>query len=242
MKNRILLLTAAWLSVGLLYAQEVDEIITKYLDAMGGIEQLRNWETLKATGSYVMLTQGGKEVPFTTWYKAPVKKRVDMIVEGDTAIYSFDGETSWFCDPSRGVHIPMIMPEQQAKNNKDNADEYAFIDYKNKGHKVEFLRTEKLNDKDVDVIKLIRNNGSESYHFIECDSGHEVKIILQSKINSSIITTEILESDFRKIDWLLLPFSVETRINEKPVYKLLIDKAEINIPVSDSLFIFPSNK
>jgi len=214
-------------------------IINKYLDSMGGIERLREWKTLKGTGKYIMLAQGNTEVPFVSWYKAPNKKRVEMIINGQKAIYAFDGETSWFLDPLKGIYEPTLMPEQQAKNNLDNADEYAFIDYKKKGHKVEFLGTEQINDLNVYKIKLVRVNGSESYHFFECNSGHEVKILLYTSNNSSIITTEILESDFRNIDWLLLPFTIETWINGRSANKMLIDNAEINIFLDDSLFSMP---
>lgn len=240
MKSRVLfLLTTAWLSSGSLYAQEVDEIITKYLDAMGGIERLRHWETLKGTGYYIMLSQGGKEVPFTTWYKAPVKKRVDMIIEGDTATYSFDGETSWFCDPSKGVYVPMLMPEPQAKNNKDNADEYAFIDYRKKGHRVEYIGKEEFEGRDVYKVKLIRAGGAESYHFFDCNTGHELKIVISSQTGESNQTTEIIEHDFRQIEWLVLPFSIETRVNGQPVYKLLIREAVIDIDIDDAIFSMP---
>jgi len=240
MKSRIfILLAAVWLSAGSLYAQEVDEIITKYLDAMGGIERLRHWETLKGTGYYIMLSQGGKEVPFTTWYKAPVKKRVDMVIEGDTATYSFDGETSWFCDPSKGVFTPVLMPEVQAKNNKDNADEYAFIDYRKKGHSVEYLGKEEFEGHDVYKVKLTRAGGAESYHFFDCNTGHELKIAINAQTAELQQTTEIIECDFRQIEWLVLPFSIETRVNGLPVYKLLIRQAVIDVDIDDAIFSMP---
>lgn len=240
MKSSIFfLITAAWLSGGLLYAQEVDEIITKYLDAMGGIERLRNWETLKGTGYYIMLSQGGKEVPFTTWYKAPVKKRVDMVIEGDTATYSFDGETSWFCDPSKGVFTPVLMPETQAKNNKDNADEYAFIDYRKKGHSVEYLGKEEFEGRDVYKVKLTRASGAESYHLFDCNTGYELKILINSQTGDSHQITEIIERDFRQIEWLVLPFSIETRVSSQPVYKLLIREVAIDVDIDDAIFSMP---
>jgi len=238
LKN-LLMFFVTMIICGMLNSQDVDEIINMYLDSMGGIEKLRDWKTLKGNGKYVMMTQGGKEISMTTWYKAPNKKRVDMIIDGQTASYSFDGKTSWFCDPSRGINTPTLMPEDQAKNNEDNADEYAFIDYKKKGYTVEFLGKEEFEGRDVYKVKLTRTGGSESFHFFDCQTGYEVKILIFTLKDNNKTVTEIVERDFKKIDWLLLPFSIETWVNGKMANKLLIEKAEINIEIDDSIFCMP---
>ncbi|MBN1182343.1 MAG: hypothetical protein JXB49_08665 [Bacteroidales bacterium] len=222
-----------------LTAQDADDIITKYLDSMGGVDRLRNWVSLKVKGRYTMLRQSNTVVPFEVWYIAPNKKRTEMTINGEKAIYAFDGCTSWFVDPSKGVTIPAYMPELQAKNNRDHADEYPFIEYRKKGHKVEFIATEELEGNKVHVIKLCRDNGTESIHYFDSDSGFERKILINSNSHSSTITTEIYESDFRSIKWLTLPFFIETRINGQPVYTMVIDEAEIDCFVEESLFTMP---
>ena len=95
---------------GLARSLSADEIIAKYLDELGGLENLRAWKGMKGTGKFVFPTQGGTEVPVTFWFKPPNKQRMEMIIKGQKAIYATDGVVPWYCDPTRGVPLPTPIP------------------------------------------------------------------------------------------------------------------------------------
>ncbi|MDH4273326.1 MAG: hypothetical protein OEW18_15235, partial [Candidatus Aminicenantes bacterium] len=113
-------------------AQSVEKVMADYFKAMGGLENLKAWKGMKGEGKYVMAAAGAPEVPFTVWYKAPDKQRMEMDIQGQTAIYASDGKNPWFCDPTRGVLEPTHLPEDQARDARNHADEYPFIDYEKK--------------------------------------------------------------------------------------------------------------
>ena len=167
------------LSGGQTSAQTVQDVLERYYHVMGGLERLREWKGMYAEGKYVLVSQEGLEVPVKVWYQPPERKRYELSPQGGTtAVYAFDGENAWFCDPSNGVTEPTLMPEEQARQTRDNADEYPFIDHAAKGHRLELVGPEEFEGRKAFRVKLTRNNGVESFHLFDADSGREVKIIV----------------------------------------------------------------
>jgi len=235
---------AAWLVVcpvpgHQLRAQDVESILARYYQAMGGLERLRAWRGIYAEGRYVLVSQGGTAVPVRAWYRAPDKKRYEMSPEGrSTAVYAFDGEHAWFCDPSNGVTEPTLMPEEQARQTRVNADEYPFIDYAAKGHRVELVGTEEVRGRQMFRIKLTRNNGAESFHLFDGQTGREVRIILTVGQGGREVPYETVLTDFRTVGGLELPFVAESWIDERLVRRMEMDRVDIDPPLPDSFFLF----
>jgi outer membrane lipoprotein-sorting protein len=216
--------------------QNIEEIMAKYYAAMGGLENLRAWKSMKAAAKYILVAQGGAEVSITVWYKAPDKTRVEIFQNGAKAVYVVTGESAWMCDASRGFSEPTPLPEDQAREAIDNADVYPFIDYQKKGHKVEFLGIEEFEGAEVYKLKLRQKSGAESLHLLDFRTGRELKIINTIRRNGKEMIYETIERDFRKVDWLLLPFLTEHFINGIQVRKMLIEDVEIDLEIDDALF------
>ena len=108
--------------------QNVDEIMDKYYEAMGGLENLRAWKSMRATARYIQVAQGRIEVPITVWYKTPDKTRIEMFLKSHKAVFVVTSESAWMCDASRSLQEPTLLPEEQARIARDNADVYPFID------------------------------------------------------------------------------------------------------------------
>jgi outer membrane lipoprotein-sorting protein len=219
--------------------QNVRDIMARYYRAMGGLKNLRAWKSMKASGRYVLAADQENNIPFTVYYKAPDKTRLEMSINGQPAVYVVTGETAWMCDPSRGIPDPVLMPEEQAREAVNNADVYPFIDYKKKGHKVEFLGTEEFEGHQVYRVKLIQRTGVESEHLFDTRTGRELKIIIKTQRAGKDVIMETIERKFRNVDWLLLPFLTETHANGMLVRTMLIESVEIDPVIDDSLFIFP---
>jgi outer membrane lipoprotein-sorting protein len=225
---------------GLARSLSADEIIAKYLDELGGLENLRAWKGMKGTGKFVFPTQGGTEVPVTFWFKPPNKQRMEMIIKGQKAIYATDGVVPWYCDPTRGVPLPTPLPEEQAREANKNDDEYPFIDYKEKGHRVEFLGKEEFEGREVYRVKLVRRNGSESMHFFDAETGRELRYLTTLQRGNADVVQEAIERDFRRVGWLLMPFDIEIKMNGQTVRKIVMETIEVDPDLDDSIFKMPS--
>lgn len=210
--------------------------MAKYYAAMGGLENLRAWKSMKAAAKYILAAQGEAEVPITVWYKAPDKTRLEIFQNGAKAVYVVTSESAWMWDASHGYPEPIPLPEDQAREAMDNADVYPFIDYQKKGHKIEFLGTEEFEGAEVYKVKLRQKSGAESLHLLDIRTGRELKIINTIWRNGKEMTCETIERDFRKVDWLLLPFLTEHFVDGTHVRKMLIEDVEINPEIDDALF------
>ena len=217
-------------------SQNIEEIMAKYYTAMGGLENLRAWKSMKISAKYIMVAQGGTEVAIIAWYKAPDKTRLEIFQSGAKAVYVVTSESAWMCDASRGFPEPTSLPEDQAREAMDNADVYPFIDYQKKGHKIEFLGIEEFEGAKVYKVKLRQNSGAQSFHLLDVRTGRELKIINTIWRNGKEMTYETIERDFRKVGWLLLPFLTEHFVNGIQVRKMLIEDVEINLEIDDALF------
>jgi len=47
---------------------------------------------------------------------------------------------------------------------------------------------------------------------------------------------ERILGDYRKVDWLLVPFAIEGRVDGNTISKILWEKVEINPEMNDSIF------
>jgi outer membrane lipoprotein-sorting protein len=221
---------------GLAQSPSADEIIGKYLDELGGVEKLRAWKGMIGTGKFVFPAQGGTEVPVTFWYKPPNKQRMEMIIQGQKAIYATDGVVPWYCDPTRGAPVPTPLPEEQAREMNKNDDEYPFLDYKEKGHKAELLGIEEFEGRPVYRVYLVRKNGSQSTHFFDAETGREVRYIMTLERDRTEILQEAIERDFRRVSWLLMPFEIEIKIDGRTVRKMVMETIEVDPDLDDSIF------
>jgi outer membrane lipoprotein-sorting protein len=222
--------------------QSIDEIMAKYYEAMGGLENLRAWKSMRASAKYILVAQGGTEISITIWYKAPDKTRIEMSLDGGKAVYVVTGESAWMMDPSRGFPEPTLMPEEQARTAMNNADVYPFTDYQEKGHKVEYLGTEKFEGIEVYKVRLIQKTGAESLHLLDVKTGRELKIIIKARREGKEIIYETIERGFQKVDWLLLPFTTDNLVNGTLVRKMVIEHVDLDPNIEDSLFQLPTRK
>lgn len=227
---------------GILYSQSIDEILGKYYETMGGLERLRTVKSMKKMGKYIVVAQGGWEMSMTMWHKTPNKIKTEWLVRDQKIIQAFDGKTAWYIQTLSGITEPESMPEEQANETKNNADQYSLIDYKNKGHKLELLGKEVLDGIEVFKIKLTRKNGSEVIYFLDSQDGKELKNSHMLTIGEADHLIERIPGDYKKVDWLWVPFSIEDRVDGDIISKTLWEKVEINPEVDDSIFEMPPNK
>ena len=221
---------------GILYSQSIDDILGKYYETVGGLDRLRTVKSMKETGKYIVVAQGGWEMSMTMWYKAPNKSRTEWSFRDQKIVHAFDGEIAWRIQTMSGITEPEPMCEEETNEIKNNADQYPLMDYKKKGHKLELLGKEVLDGIEVFKIKLTRKNGSEVIYFLDSKSGKELKNSYMMTRGEVDFLIERIPGDYKKVDWLLVPFSIEDRVDGNTFSNILWEKVEINPEMDDSIF------
>jgi len=221
-------------------AQTVDEIIAKSVAARGGEAKLRAVKSLRLTGSVEV--GPGMVAPMTLVIKRPSMVRMEFTIQGMTAIQAYDGKEGWDVMPFQGKKDAEPMAADDIKEMEDQADlDGPLMDYKTKGHNVEFLGKDKVEGSDAYKLKVTKKNGNVETSFIDADSGLEVKTIIKTKIRGNEAEIETTYSDFRNVDGLILPFSLEQGAVGSPQrQKITLQKVEINPDLSDTQFHMPA--
>jgi hypothetical protein len=92
-----LALILGWTLAAPAAAQTVDEIITKNVAAVGGLERIKGIKTVRMTGK---MTMGpGIEAPIVMEVKRPNAMRLDITVQGMVVSQAYDGKKGWTLMP-----------------------------------------------------------------------------------------------------------------------------------------------
>jgi len=221
-------------------AQTVDEIIAKNTEARGGEAKLRAVKSLRFTGKVEV--GPGISAPTTMVIKRPDMVRMEFTVQGMTAIQAYDGKDAWGVMPFQGKKDPEPMSADDKKDIEDQGDiDGPLVDYKSKGNTVEYLGKDKVEGSDAWKLKVTKKNGIVETSYIDVDSGLEVKTQRIAKIRGN--DTEVIStySDFRTVEGLVIPFSIEQGIAGSPQkQKITFEKVEINPTLADEQFHMPA--
>ena len=247
---RFLVLVCGALFLGALpqYAQApraptVDELVGKNIQAKGGAEALRALQSVRLTGKLIV-NQGQIELGYIETRARPSRVRVDATLQGMTAVNAFDGSEGWRVSPFQGRKDPEKMSADDLKPLEEEAEiDGPLVDWKAKGSTVEYLGTEDVDGTAAHKLKVVRKNGDVSFVYLDPDHFLEIRILTQRIQHGAQIEEETEVGDYEKVNGVFLPFSIDSgRKGDPDKQKIIIEKAEGNVPVDDAMFRFPTSK
>jgi outer membrane lipoprotein-sorting protein len=115
-------------------AQDLDEVLNNYYEAIGGLDAWQSVQSMKMTGK-MMMGGMGIEAPFTVMAKRPNMARIEFVFQGITGIQAYDGETAWQVMPFTGnkYFIPIRMEGVREVQGRTVEFETIVSDYKEVG-------------------------------------------------------------------------------------------------------------
>lgn len=213
--------TAAW-------AQTVDELIEKNIQAKGGREKIQAINTLRMTGK--MTLGQGMEAPFTLEMARPANLRMEFVFQGMTGVQTYDGKDGWMLMPFMGKTDPEPIAGKQLEQLQEQADmDGLLMDYKQKGHQVELAGKEDLEGTPAYKLKITKKNGDTGYYWLDAESFLELKASGKTQVNGQDIEGETWFGDFKESGGVLFAHSIENKAVGAPGSMVLtIDKIEVN--------------
>ena len=222
---------AAIMSVQTSKAQTADEVIDKYVAAMGGREKLLALKLEKMTGS---LNVQGMDVGITITAFNVVGTRTDISVPGMGKGFQIMNTTKgWNFMPFQGQATPAEFTADQVKASQSQLDIHGpLLNYKGKGSQVELAGQEKVDGKDAYKIKLTNKAGKVITYFIDATTFYRVKSIGKTQTPEGETDAETSYSDFKKTaDGYTFPFS---QTNARGT--IMFTQIEVNKPVDEKIF------
>ncbi len=228
-KNSLLVIGALLLAQSL-HAQTVDEIVDKYIHALGGKEKLSSLKTLRMQGN---LNVQGTDVEITMTKSHLIGSRADITVMGSANYQIVTPAKGTAFMPIQGMAEPTDMPDEQFKVGQTQLDiQSALLDYKEKGTAVELQGMEKVNGEDHFKLKLAFKNGIFTTYFISSKTYLLTKATGKRTINGELTDIETIYTNYKQnADGYWFPYTT-SGIQGETNY----DKIETNIAVDSGIF------
>jgi len=222
-------------------APTLDELVAKNIEAKGGAEALRALQSLKLTGKMVV-NEGQLQLAYAETKKRTDEVRAEVTLQGMTAVQAYDGKEGWKISPFQGRKDPEKMSADDVKPLLEDAEiDGPLIDWKTKGSTIEYLGREDVDGTSAYKIKVVRKNGDVNFVYLDPDHFLEIRILTQRVRHGAQEETETDIGDYEKIGGVFVPFSIEAGHKGDPdKQKIVIEKAEANVPVDDAIFHFPT--
>ena len=240
------LLAAGALLAPLTHAQEskqmtADQLVAKNVDAKGGAEALHALKSVRLTGK-MLVNQGQMELGYVQTKERPGAVRTELSLQGMTMVQAYDGKEGWQISPFQGRKDPEKMAADDTKALIEDAEvDGPLVDWQEKGSTVEYLGTEDVDGTQAHKLKVTRKNGDVTYVFLDPEHFLEIRVLSQRTERGAQVEVETDLSDYEKIDGVFLPFSIESgRKGGSDKQKLILEKAEANVPVEATAFQFPT--
>ena len=221
-------------------AQSVDDVIASNIKSKGGLEKIKSTTSVRMQGSVVARDMNGQSVKgtMTMVAKRPNLMRRDANVGGQRLINGFDGTSLWM---AAGDMPPQALPNTQSAYARQDAEfDSVFVDYQQKGHKIELVGKDTLDGTPVYHLKVTKKGGPPQDYYLDAETGLERKISVTTQTPSGAPVMSVTEfSDFRNVDGCLMPFVMRQLQNGTVVATTTLEKVEFNVPIENAYFSIP---
>ncbi len=219
----------------------LDELVAKNVEAKGGAAALQSLQSVRFSGK-MLVNEGQIEFGYVQTKKRPGAVRTDATLQEMTAVQAYDGKEGWKISPFQGRKDPEKLSADDVKSLIEDAEiDGPLVDWKAKGSTVDYLGTEDVDGTLAYKLKVVRKNDDVNFVYLDPDHFLEIRILTQRIEHGAQTEVETDLGDYEKIGGVFLPFSIEAGSKGSPdKQKIIIEKADANVPVDDAVFHFPA--
>jgi hypothetical protein len=228
--NKILLLFFSIVSIQL-NAQTIDEIITKHIEAIGGLD---NWNKLKSIRIEKTMKANGASIVFKECKMKNIGSRSDIILMGMNGWNIVTESNGWRYFPWDGQTKSDAMTTDEHKEAIEELDILEdFLTYKQKGKSIDYYGMEDVDGTECFKIKMIDKNEKETTYFIDPETYLTIKVTTKTKSNGQENQNSLYYSNYKKLpEGIVYAMTSSSEWNESTISKI-----EINTTIDEKLFI-----
>jgi outer membrane lipoprotein-sorting protein len=243
-KTWLLMVAAATLAAPAA-ADDVAEIVDRHLAARGGVERLEEVEDARVSGT--MSPAPGLEYPFVIEWQRPDRMRLELIVDGQIGVRAFDGRVAWSHMPFLGQEEPVRLAPDELEGMRAIATDLLagpLLGYREKGHRVELVGRERVEDWDAYRLRVRLAGGEEQELWL--DAEHLLVVRQQTRVTIDEEEVDVLTTfgDYREVEGLVLPFTYSTRLAGAPTgvseQILSVESYQLDVGLDEARFALPS--
>jgi hypothetical protein len=178
------------------------------------------------------------ELPYRLDMKRPLKTRLEIDVDGKTAVQVYDGVHGAKIRPylGRDAAEPYTAAELQLAAAEQELDG-PLVDHERKGTKVALEGIDKVNGSDAYKLKLTFKNGTVRHVWVDATSFLDVKIDGSRHLDGKTHIIETYLKNYKPVNGLMFPMLTETVIQGVPgSTKITVATVSVNPTLDDSRF------
>jgi hypothetical protein len=212
-----------------------DQVVAKYLDAIGGKDAISQVKTLTMTTTAQIM---GNDAPGTTVVVDGVGYRNETTFNDSKIIQVFTAKGGWQVNPMAGSPDPSPLPDDQYAAGKDQI--YIggqLYNYAAKGSKVELLGQ----DGGAYKIKLTTKDNLDTTYEIDANTFLLKSTVRKGKMQDQDVDITTTYSDYKKIDGgYMVPTAMGIDLGGQFQLTIAVTKVEVNKTIDPAVFDMPA--
>ena len=217
-------------------AQTADEIVNKYVDAIGGKDKLDKIKTIYMENTVQVM---GSEGPSTTSIVNGTGYRLESDVNGQKMIQVFTDKGGWQINPFMGATTPQPIPDEMYKQSKGQLYVTGpLYNYATKGNKIELMGK----DGNAYKLKITNTDSLETIAYVDTATYYLTKITRSTNFMGQTMELSVTFSNFKKADMgIVFPYTTEISYGGQFSITNNVKSIELNKTIDPSIFVMPKS-
>jgi photosynthetic reaction center cytochrome c subunit len=215
-----------------------DEIINKYITAIGGQAAIDKIKTRTMKGS--MVAANGQTLTYEIDQVAPDKAYDIFTSRAGTMERGINGDLGWVKNP-QGVQE---ITGQQLTGLRASLQIFRNLKLKEQYPRMRFGGRDKVGDRDAIILNVATAENRPERLYFDVETGLLLRRITVLQTIVGIIPEQTDFQDYREVDGLKLPFIIllASVNNSNPISTFKFDEIKLNLAIDDSKFKMPAAK
>lgn len=181
-----------------------DEVFDKYIQALGGAQQLAQLASFSARGTYEGYDTEREQVPVEVFAKAPDQRSTVVHLPDGNKIMNYDGRDGWIAEPSTPLPLTQLTGGDLDGAKIDAALPFAARVKESRSQWA--VGTTSIDDRQVRVVEGFGNGQTPVKLYFDKDSGLLVREVRYANTAVGLVPTQVDYSDYRALSGVKLPF------------------------------------
>lgn len=219
-------------------APTADEVLDRYIQAIGGAQALDRLTSFVGKGKYEGFDSYHGKVPFDIYAKSTGQRSVVAHTQNGDSVTTYDGRDAWIMGPDKPVSVLELVPGGDLDGVKLDSNlafpgtlKQALTSWRTG------FPTTTIDDKPVQVVQAMAG-GSRVKFFFDKQTGLLTRVVRYSKTVIGPVPVQIDYSDYREIAGVKMPFQWRlTWTDGQSMYTL--DDVQPNAQIDPAKFAKP---
>src|ERR1700733_12531088 len=184
-----------------------DQILDKYIQALGGAERLAGFTSFSGKGTYEGYDSYHEKVPMEIYAKAPGQRTIVARTQNGDSTTTFDGRAGWIAAVDKPVHLLALLPGSELDGAKLDADLCFPAGIKQAvGQWRSGFPVTTIEDREVQIIQGTAAGGSRVKLYFDSKTGLLARQLRYTNTVVGTIPIQIDYSDYREVAGVKMPF------------------------------------